>query len=219
MANIGKKGGIFHVRFRGKEYKKSLKIRDRIHAEAAKKVTELTIHRVIMGQLSLPTDVDAGNFIFSGGTLNKPPASPAKAIIPPSTKELAAEYCERQKPLMAPSYHYSQAMHLRHFQRFLGSYADAACNQVSFRDLDRYLKKRLGERHANTVERERITLMQFYKWVTQQGYLIQSPAIGLERIKGGEDRPPFRTVGEIKKIVERGGLAADEILKMWDAFI
>ncbi len=82
MANLGKKGGIFHIRFRfrGKEYKKSLKIRDKIHAEAAKKVTELTIHRLLTGQITLPTDVDAGDFIFSGGTLTKPLASPAKAI-------------------------------------------------------------------------------------------------------------------------------------------
>ena len=72
-------------------------------------------------------------------------------------------YTAAQKNLLAPSYHYSQAMHLRHLMRHLGGLADEPCDGVGFRDLDRYLKKRLAERHANTAERERITLMQFYK--------------------------------------------------------
>jgi hypothetical protein len=216
MANLGKKNGIFNVRFRfrGREYKRSLKICDRNSAEAAKKLMELTIHKLLTGQISLPVDVEPGDFIFSGGTLQEPPAPAGSSVALPSTRELALSYGGSQKPLMAPSYHYSQKMHLRHFQRFLGSRADVACDQVSFGDLDRYLKKRLRERHANTAERERITLMQFYKWAVKQGYLAQSPADGLERIKGGEDRPPFRTIGEIDRIVERGGLADDDILAM-----
>jgi integrase len=107
-------------------------------------------------------------------------------------------------------------MHLRHLLRHLGNRADATCDLVGFRDLDGYLKARLAERHPNTAERERITLLQFYKWAVQQKYLAASPAAGLAPIKGGDDRPAFRTIGEIDKIIERGGLAEDEILDLWE---
>jgi hypothetical protein len=50
-ANLGKKGDIFVVRFRfsGKELKKSLKIRERDEADAARSLVELTIHRLRTG--------------------------------------------------------------------------------------------------------------------------------------------------------------------------
>lgn len=219
MANLGQKDGIFHIRFRyrGSEYKKSLKVRDKSTAEAARNLVELTIHRLVTGQIGVPAHVDPGDFIVSGGTLLQPVATaePAPPALP-STKELIEDYKESQKNLLAESYHYSQAMHLRHLVRHLGELADAPCDQVGFRDLDRYLKIRLGERHANTAERERITLMQFYKWVVVQGYLAASPATGLAPIKGGVDRPPFRTVAEIERIIERGGLSAAELLNLWE---
>ena len=218
MANLGRKGGIFHVRFRfrGREYKKSLKTRDEGAAKAACHLIELTVHRLLTGQAQLPPDVDPGDFIVSGGTLLRPPDPPARSAALPSTKALAEEYGESQRPLLAPSYHSSQLMHLRHLVRHLGGRADGPCDQVTFRDLDGYLRKRLAERHANTVERERITLLQFYKWAVRHGYLARSPAAGLERIKGGEDRPPFRTVAEVHKVIQRGGLSGEEALALWE---
>jgi integrase len=218
MANLGNKDSIFHVRFRfrGKEYKKSLKVRDQGAAEAALHVVELTIHRLLTGQTAVPDGVDPGDFILSGGTLQKPPEPRAKPVALPSIKTLADEYGECQKQTMAPSYHYSQTMHLRHLVRHLGDRAHEPCSQITCRDLDGYLKKRLQERHASTAERERITLLQFFKWLVQQGHLASSPAAGLERIKGGEDRPPFRTIAEIDKIAERGGLTNDEVLDLWE---
>jgi len=215
MANLGKKDGIFHIRFRGKEYKKSLKTGDEGAAEAARHVVELTLHRLLTGQARVPDGVDPGDFVVSGGTLQHAAEPPPRAALP-STRLLAQEYATSVKDLLAPSYHYSQAMHLRHLLRHLGALADAPCDRVAFRDLDGYLKKRLAERHANTAERERITLFQFYKWAVQQGYLPASPATGLAPIKGGADRPPFRTIAEVTRIIERGGLTEAEILDLWE---
>jgi hypothetical protein len=82
MANIGQKGGVFHIRFRfrGKEYKKSLKTRDRSAAQAARRVVELTLHRLLTGQAQVPADVDPGDFVLSGGTLARsgPPGRPGR---------------------------------------------------------------------------------------------------------------------------------------------
>ncbi len=220
MANLGQKDGIYHVRFRfrGREYKKSLKIRVRADAEAARNLVELTIHRLLTGQIGVPAGVDPGDFILSGGTLLESvlPAEPKREPDPPSTSELIEEYKGSQKNLLAESYHYSQAMHLRHLVRHLGDLANAPCDRIGYRELDRYLKGRLAERHPNTAERERITFMQFYKWVVAQGYLSLSPAAGLTPIKGGVDRPPFRTITEIARIIARGGLTEEQILDLWE---
>jgi integrase len=218
MANLGQKDGIFHVRFRfrGKEYKKSLKTHDERAAEAACHVIELTMHRLLTGQLQVPPAVDPGDFIVSGGTLLKPVESPIPRVALPSTRQLADEYSTSVKNLLAPSYHYSQAMHLRHLVRHLGARADAPCDRIGFRDLDKYIKARLAVRHPNTAERERITLLQFYKWAVRQRYVPESPAAALVPIKGGEDRPPFRTISEINSIIERGGLRDAEIPDLWE---
>jgi hypothetical protein len=158
---------------------------------AARNLVELTIHRLGTNQISVPADVDLGDFIVSGGTLTEPVRAVEPAPKPglPSTNQLIREYKESQKNLLAESYHYSQALHLRHLVKHLGDLADAPCDRVSFRDLDRYLKDRLTKRHPNTAERERITLMQFYKWIVAQGYLAASPAAALSPIKGGVGRP------------------------------
>jgi site-specific recombinase XerD len=218
MANIGLKNGIYHVRFRfgGREHKKSLKINQRSAALAAKNLVELTIHRLMTGQLAVPVDVDPGDFILSGGTARplSPEANSVRRL--PTTRTLIEEYKASQKNRLAESYHYSQSMHLRHFIRYLGELADKPGDRVTHRDLGRYLETRLAERHPNTAERERITLMQFYKWCKALGYLSSSPATGLAPIKAGADRPPFRTTTEIERIIARGGLTKQEELELWE---
>jgi integrase len=224
MANLGRKAGIFHARFRlaGREYKKSLKTRDPAAAQAALHLVELTLHRIHTGQLGVPPGVDPGEFVVSGGTRtdaapdHRPSPPPDDPVARPTTRALIDLYVAAQRPLLAPSYHASQAMHLRHLTRFLLAAADQPCDHITYRDLDRYLQHRLGERHPSTAERERVTLLQFYKWGVRQGYLATSPAAGLPPIKGGEDRPPFRTVAEIERLIGRGGLSADEVLGLWE---
>ncbi len=129
MANLGQKGGVYHVRFRyrNREYKKSLKTRDPSAAAAARHLVELTLHRLLTGQARVPDGVDPGDFVVSGGTRAAPgptPASPAALAPVPSTRELAAGFGDAQRPLIAASYHSSQAMHLRHLLRHLGDRAD-----------------------------------------------------------------------------------------------
>jgi len=220
MANLSKKGEVHCVRFRfqGKEYKKSLKTKDASAARAALHLIEITLHRLHTGQLHVPDRVDPGDFVVSGGTLLAPfESTPSDSPSPrPSTRELTDLYITAQKNLIAPSYHASQAMHLRHLMRHLGRQADDPGDAIGFRDLDRYLRTRLDERHPNTVERERISLLQFYKWVVRQQYLEISPASGLAPIKGGEDRPPFRTSAEIERVLERGGLDDEQRLDLWE---
>src|SRR5258708_1120203 len=117
MANLGSKNGIFFIRFRyrGSEYKKSLKTTVKTDADAAKRSVEQTIHRLLIGLRTVPPDVDAADFIVSGGTMLHPVQCPKLTKSPalPSTVELKDEYLKSHVNRMAESYHYSQAMHLR----------------------------------------------------------------------------------------------------------
>src|SRR5437016_5458060 len=101
MANLGQKDGVFHVRFRfrSKEFKKSLKIRDETAALAAKNLVELTVHGVLTGQITVPDGIDTGDFIVSGGTLSEPirRLEPIPTCVFPSTAQLIDEYKESQK--------------------------------------------------------------------------------------------------------------------------
>ncbi len=79
MANLAVKDGIYLIpfRFRGNEYKRSLKTRNRSAAEAAKNSVELTIHRLLTGMTQLPASVDVG-ISSSAGALRprQPPSYP-----------------------------------------------------------------------------------------------------------------------------------------------
>ena len=218
MANIGRKNGIFHVRFRhaGVEYKKSLKTRDPDAARAAGHLVEVTLHRLHTGQLVVPAGTDPGDFVVRGGISSAPPARTEKTPAVPTVRVLAEQFVAAQTPLISATYLYSQAMHLRHLVKFLGPKADRPTDGITGRELDGYLQARLAERHPSTAERERITLLQFFAWAVRQNYLKESPAAGLPPIKGGDDRPPFRTIAEIERILARGGLTDAERLDVWD---
>lgn len=218
MANLGKKNDIFVIRFRyqGVEYKKSLKTRSLSDAQAAKNIVEQTIHRLMIGLITIPEELDTGDFIVSGGTLREPipKARQRQSII--TTETLIREYLTSQQDLLSATYLYSQKVHLRHLVKHLGELAKKPCGKITFRDLDAYLKKRLSERHPHTAERERITIRQFFHWLATQGYLKESPALKLLPIKGGMDQPPFRTISEIELIQQRGGLTEEEGFDLWN---
>ena len=132
MANLGRKDGIYLIRFRyrGKEYKRSLKTRSKADAEVGKATVEQTIHRLLIGLLQIPPDVDPGDFVVSAGTITAAPPSIEKPYLP-STHTLIEEYLKAQQHVLAPSYRYSQGVHLRHFLRHLGPLADSTCDRIS----------------------------------------------------------------------------------------
>jgi hypothetical protein len=71
MANLGRKGDLYvaRFRFRGKEYKKSLKTSRLADARAALLGIERAIHALATGLAEVPAGVDPGDYIVSGGTL------------------------------------------------------------------------------------------------------------------------------------------------------
>ena len=219
MANLTVKDGIWLVRFRflGKEFKRSLKTRSRPDAEAAQRAVEWTIHRLCSGQLQLPPEIDVGDFIVSGGLLQKPLRTAPPAVFP-STKSLIDRYLENRQHTAAPTYHESQTIHLRHFSRFLGKLLEKPCNMITQQLVEQHLLQRLKIRDPETVKREKTTITHFYRWVGTRSDVpaFPCPAVGLPIFKSAVDRPPFRTVDEIKDILQRGGLNETQRLDLWE---
>lgn len=219
MANLCKKGDIFVVRFRyaGKEYKRSLKTRSEHDAVIARKLVELTIHRLLTGQLTLQEGVEAGDFIVSGGTL-RPPEIIEPPPVFPTTRELIERYLNAKTHVISDNYLASQKIHLNHLTKFLGTTVDGPCHQVTQRLLEKYLTGRLAIRDAQTVSRERVTLLQFYKWVStrQDVPSFPSPIMSLPTFKTSKDRDRFRTASEIEEVIKRGGLTDEEAANAWD---
>ena len=101
-------------------------------------------------------------------------------------------------------------------KRSLASRAEAPADRVTFRDLDQHIQARLQLRTACTVDKERATIIGFFRWAVARGYLDTTPAVSLPAIKGAVELPVFRTVAEIEVMLERGGLAQAGGTDLWN---
>src|SRR5262249_37153493 len=144
-------------------------------------------------QLAVPAEVNVGDFIVSGGLLQTPPRSPAPIVFS-STQSLIDRYLECRRHTAADTYYASQAIHLRHFSKFLGRLVDRPCNLVTQEMVERSLLGRLKIRNPETVKRERPTLTHLYRWIETRSDVpaFPSPAMSLPVFKSSTDRPPFR---------------------------
>ena len=214
MANLGRKGDIYVARFRyqGKEYKKSLKTRDRRDAEAALKGIERTIHLLATGGGEVPAGVDPGDYIASCGTAREAPRARRRVS---TLGELIKDYLENQAH-KAPSTVYTEGVHLRNVAARLGHLVDAPADRIGHRHLEQYIQDRLGERSPTTVDKERVTLIQLFKWAVARGDLAASPAAGLAALKADAEADGFRTMAEIEATLARGGLDEAEAAAAWD---
>ncbi|MFH5804464.1 tyrosine-type recombinase/integrase [Alienimonas sp. DA493] len=215
MANLGQKGGIYLARFRygGREYKKSLKTRDRKEAENALKVVETTIHRLTTGTLTVPDGVNVGTFILAGGTAK----AAKKASNRLTYREAVDRFETRQKPRIAATYLKSQLEHLRQLDGHLGVKAGRPLDRIETDDLRAFLDARMKERHANTVERTRQTLRQFFAWCEEEKHLPENLMAGVKRVGQIPSLDRFRNKSEIDALIARGGMSEDEEKDAWKA--
>jgi integrase len=214
MANLGTKNGVYLARFRylGKEYKKSLKTGDLGNARAALRRVEDALHWLAIGHLAVPPGVDSGDFIVGGGQLRQPAPKPRTV---PTLDAAVREYTGNLGHLAVLN-RATVATHLSNLRKAVQAAADRPLDRIGPGDLEAFLQARLRQRSSTTVAKERVTVMQFFEWAVAMNYLPASPAAQLTRVKARGDRPAFRTYGEIEEVVRRGGLAPQEVLRLWD---
>ena len=196
-----------------KEYKKSLKTRDREDAEAALHDVESRIHALLRGLKQVPANVDPGDYIVWGDAAAIP--SPGKQTIP-TFRALREIYLEAHKNRKAPSTIEGERIHLQNVEKCLGAAAKLPIDHLHHRHLDAVLRERLDSVTGATVNKERRTLLSFFKWVIQQGYMKTSPTAELTKMQEDQDRPPFRTLAEIEGIIQRGEVDDSEVETIWE---
>ena len=211
MATLRLRGDTYHVAFRygGRRYERSTKTNDADAANYALHEIERVLYRLQTGQERIPEFADTAAYIVSGGTITTNASSSTYVL-----KKAIEEYLASQRNMIAASYLASQKTHLGHLQRFLND-PSIACDKISSRQLDAYLEQRLAMREPDTVIRERNTMRQFFAWLVRQKYISSSPAVQMRVIKGNSDLPPFHTVDEIERIIQRGGLSTKEVAELW----
>lgn len=216
MANLGKKNGTYLARFRhaGKEYKRSLKTKNEDDAVAALHEIESVLHRLARGWLEVPTGLDPGDFIVSGGKLTASSVQPER-LPTPNVKAAIAEYLDHLGHL-AESNRGTIRVHLNNLQKYLAIRTEIPIDQITHRDLDGFLEVRLRQRAATTVNKERGTIVDLFDWAAARGYVSSSPAAQLRKVKGSAEADPFRTKQEIEAIIARGGLTVPESMALWD---
>lgn len=132
-------------------------------------------------------------------------------------EELIPAYLEDQKGLKADSTLGTEQTHLNNLKRYLGPRHKLPVDQITEDDLNAFLKHREEEAEGVTVQKERQTLLAFFKWVTRKVRLPSSPAGELRMVQAGKDRAPFRTLEEVEAILKRGGLSDEETAALWES--
>ena len=219
MANIQQKNGVFHVRFRfrGRQFKKSLKTKVRKDAQDALTLIDATMVKILTGQLNAPQGVDLGDFIVSNGTLTAPPLRPSEKPRIPLLRLATEEFLESRLGRIEESYQATMHTHLGHLLAVLPERADQPVDRLGLKDLERYMSQRLKKVSSTTVNRERGTILRLLKWAVKAKYLAASPAADLEKLPEEIERDPFKTTAEIQEIIDRGGLSDKEKLAQWDS--
>ncbi len=216
MANLANKDGTYVARFRyrGKEYKRSLRTTNSTDAKTAMLEIERALHRLSINVLQVPDGIDPGDFIVSGGTLD-PLAKRSESPPMPTLAVAIDQYLERLQHL-AESHRYTIRIHLGNLQKHLKRRVEVPLDNITFADLDGFQQARLKERANTTVAKERQTMLAFFDWAVAMQYLTKSPAKGLAPVAESGEKDRFQTREQIEARLERGGLGDEESLACWD---
>ena len=211
--------GRYRIRFRygGSPYKRSLKTTDRHEAAAIVGRVEETIRLLERGRLDMPPDADIGTFILSDGKLEGRPTKPIVRTLIDLFDLYEEKLPEGAKELPTLE---GEKIHRNHLLRHLK--ASAVIQSLAVSDLQTYVEKRLQDRwrgkpiRPDTIKKELTTFRLIWNWAVEQGYLKgRAPVKGIKFPKR-DAKPPFMTADEIQRIIDRGGLTAEQEAQLWE---
>jgi integrase len=206
-----------HFRYGGKQFQKSLKTTDNVEAEAAEGRIELTLRELENGRMELPPDADFWEFVRSDGKRTQ------KAQV--STFQTIDQLFSRYEQEMPPGTMEANSLdtfrlHKKHLLRLLG--ARTTAKYITLSQTQEYVRRRAKERYRGrqisprTIKKEVATFRAVWNWGKLHGIVTgDAPTRGLRNEKEDE-KPPYLTWKQIEQRIKQGGLATDEVGRLWD---
>ncbi len=222
MASVRQDGrsGQYLILFRygGRQFQRSLKTGSQKRANAICGRVEETLQLLQLGRLEIPSEADAGDFILSDGKRNGKPTLPKRHTI----GDLLQLYGDRPKQqAKEATTEYSERVHIKHLCKHLKT--SQVAQSISTSDVQRYIEKRLNEKwrgrpiRPQTVKKEVATFRVIWNWGVRSGYLKgRAPTLDLVYPKTDE-RLPFITRDEIKRIIDRDRLDETAAKELWES--
>lgn len=211
--------GIFKFGFRyaGKLYKKSLKTKNKVTAEAKLGVVNRNLEYLEEGVTPLPDDADLPTFLMTGGKRTEAKITLSEKLTLKKLFDLydaAQPEGAKEKNTVA-----TEKVHKKHFLRTLGE----DCRlPLSLEQLQAHVNKRLKEpgRRGNgvgpgTIKKEMGTLHVIWEWGKRSGLLKMDLANDGLLFPKTEDKQPFQTCKQIEQKLTRGGLSKAEVADLW----
>ena len=223
MASIHKRpDGTWHLSFRisGTQFKPSLKTKSIRRAEQSRAVAEETITLLETGRIAFPegaTRSQVTQFILSGGKATEKPRVARAASLGEAVEKYFKSYTTGKDELTVAC----ERVHAEHLLRLFGE--RKPFSDITTDVLQEYAGKRskeTGQRgrtiSGETIRKELITFAQIWKMAGIERYVNGAcPAKGV-RTPLPDEKPTFKTWGEIERIIGRGGLTENEELEYWD---
>ena len=211
---------VYRIRFRfqGRNINRSLRTKDGRSARATCARVEDTLRLIEQGRVEVPVGDDPIEFVLADGRTTKRQQRPKATglsqlfamyenTLPPGHKEHSTIAGER--------------IHLTHLERHLGP--NRTVQAITTADLQQYVSKRLGEQYRgrpirpDTVRKELVTFRMLWNWAVEQGLLVgRSPTKNVS-LPLTDEKPPFMTRSEIKRIIARGGLSEQQEATLWES--
>lgn len=213
--------GRYRIRFYfgGQEFKRSLRTKNKRIAMASLGQVEDTLRLLELGLTELSESVEPGVFIVSGARLRreKTPRSPVQTLddlfrvyqaeLPSGAKEELTLKGER--------------LHFRHLLRHLKPTTRIAA--IKPNSIQRYVELRSKDQFRgrfispDTIKKEITTLRLVWNWAKKQGYVQNDSPIADVIYPKRDEKPPFMTIPEIQRIIDRGGVSKKRIAELWES--
>jgi site-specific recombinase XerD len=213
------KARIF-FRYRGKQFNRTIRVRDDNEARRACALIEETIQDLERGKLTMPPDADPAAFILSGGrvTANTKSEPTPEAPRPLTLGEVFATYSATLTPgSKATNTVSTENVHAKHLRRIIGE--KVVFDNLGVDTLQRYVDARAGEEVSReTIHKELSTLRVVWAWALKRRH-VSAPLVWKMAdltLPKADERPPFQTWNQITRKIKRGGLTDAEQAEPWE---
>lgn len=213
--------GRYRARFRygGQEFKRSLRTKNERIAQAALGQVEEALRMLELGMTELPPDIDEGTFIVSGARSRKEKKQKSSIrtlddLFRIYQKELPSG-AKEERTLAGERLHFKHLLrHLKPKTKLSTIKASSIQRYVELRSKDRFRGRCIS---PDTIKKEITTLRLVWNWAKRQEYVQSLPPVDHVIYPKRDEKPPFMTMIEIKRVIDRGGLSAEQQSELWES--